>query len=166
VAINPLYFFWHEGMSLDTPIGSHAVAGEMTRYRSGLLDPARWRKLFVGGVDLKRLMAVMAKAGWAAAAQPLREVARLLHLPIRDDLAAELHRVVKQGSRVHFMISEGDPGEVLLRAQAGRIVDRLLNDGTVTVSHFDGADHVFTRYLARQALVQALNELFPANPAR
>jgi hypothetical protein len=109
---------------------------------------------------------VVWNAGKQAAKRPLREVARALHLPVKDDLAAELASIAKRGVRGHFMVAEDDPGEVLLRAQAGSIVDRLLKDRALTLRRLDNADHVFTRYLARQALVQALNELFPANPAR
>jgi pimeloyl-ACP methyl ester carboxylesterase len=165
VAINPLTFFWHDGMSLDAPMAAHKVADDMTRYRSGVFDAARWRKFLRGGVNVRHLLAVVWHAGASAAARPLREVARLLRLPVHDDLAAELRCVAARQVRVNFLIAEGDPGEVLLRSQAGRIVDRLARGRVLTIQHFDMADHVFTRYLARQRLFQALNRLLgPESP--
>jgi hypothetical protein len=166
IAINPLTFFWHEGASLDAPMAAHKVAGDMTRYRSGLFDATRWRKLVSGDVDLGRLRAVVWQACKDAAARPLRELARVLHLPVHDDLALDLRAITGRGARVHFMVADGDPGEVLLRAQAGRLVDRLEREGVLTLTRFADADHVFTRCLARRALVLALNELVVASAAR
>jgi pimeloyl-ACP methyl ester carboxylesterase len=157
VAINPLTFFWHEGMSLDAPMAAHKVADDMTRYRSGVFDAARWRKFLSGGVDIRRLLTVVWHAGTSAAARPLREVARLLRLPVRDDLAAELRFVATRGVQLDLLIAEGDPGEGLLRAQAGRIVNRLVQERSLTIHHIDKADHVFTRHLSRQRLYQRLN---------
>lgn len=166
IAINPLTFFWHEGMSLDAPLAAHKVADDMTRYRSGLFDLARWRKLASGGVDLGRLQAVVWHAAKDVAARPLRELARMLHLQVRDDLAVDLRAIVSRGARVHFMIAEDDPGEVLLRAQAGRLVDRLERDRVLTLTRFADAGHVFFRCHARRALVQALNARIASTVSR
>ena len=166
VAINPLTFFWNEGMSLDAPLAAHKVVDDMNRYRKGLLDASRWRKLLAGGVDLTRLLAVLWHAEKAVVARPWRELARVLHLPLRDDLAAELLGVTRRGVKLNFLIASGDPGETLLREQGGRAVDRLAREGALTIERFEDADHVFTRHRARQSLARALTRLFAADAAR
>ena len=166
IAINPLTFFWNEGMSLDAPLAAHKVVDDMSRYRKGLLDASRWRKLFGGGVDIKRLIAVLWEAEKKVIARPWRELARALRLPVRDDLAAELLGVTRRGVKLNFLIASGDPGEVLLREQGGRAVNRLEREGVLTVTQFEGADHVFTRHRARQSLALALDELFATDKSR
>jgi len=162
VAINPLTFFWHDGMSLDAPMAAHKVADDMTRYRSGVFDLARWRKFLSGGVDLRRLVTVVWHASTSAATRPLREVARLLRLPVRDDLAAELRCMASRGVKLNLLVAQGDPGEGLLRSQAGRVVNRLVQERTLSIHQIDRADHVFTRHLSRRRLYRELNRLVGA----
>ena len=166
VAINPLTFYWHEGMSLDAPMAAHKVALDMTRYRRGVFVSERWRKLFGGGVDLRRVFGVLWLAGKAAATNPWRELARILHLPLTDDLAAEVRAVTRRGARLKFLIAEGDPGEILLRSQAGRTVDVLARAGLLKIQRFEGADHVFSRRRARLQLIEVLDGMFPGVPPR
>ncbi len=46
VIINPLTFFWKDGMSLAYP--QHRIAADIMRYRTNVLSLASWRKLLSG----------------------------------------------------------------------------------------------------------------------
>lgn len=149
VAINPLTFFWHEGTPLDAPMPAHHVAAEMARYRANLFARERWLKLLKGQVNLRRIGALLWRRVLQVLAGPAREIARLLHLPMHEDLANELRHVSRAGVAMHFVFSAGDPGEELLRTQGGTMVRRLLASGTLTIDKVADADHTFTGANAR-----------------
>jgi len=48
VMINPLTFFWKEGMSLDAPLTDRRVISEAHRYREAAFRLHSWRKLMRG----------------------------------------------------------------------------------------------------------------------
>jgi dienelactone hydrolase len=169
VAINPLTFFWHEGTPLDAPMPAHQVASEMARYKADLFARERWLKLLKGQVDLRRLGALLWQRVLQVTKGPLRDLARLLHLPLREDLARELRRAARAGVVLHFVFSAGDPGEDLLRTEAGAVVGRLRRAGALVIHHLDDADHTFTGAGARERAAALLTRLVlqpaPLRPA-
>lgn len=159
VVINPLTFFWREGTPLDAPMPAHHVAAEMARYRSNLFAAERWRKLLRGQVDLRRLAALLWRRALHTASGPARDLARLLRLPLRDDLARELRQMGRARVALHFVFSQGDPGEDLLRTEGGSLVGRLLRNGQLVMHHQPDADHTFTGLAARRAVTALLSEI-------
>jgi predicted alpha/beta hydrolase len=159
VAINPLTFFWHESMPLDAPMPAHHVASEMARYRANLFARERWLKLLKGQVDLDYLCALLWHRVLQLSKGPLRDLARLLRLPLREDLAGELRRIAQAGIALHFVFSRGDPGEDLLRTEAGAIVGRLRRTGALVIHHLEDADHTLTGAGARARAAALLTAL-------
>jgi dienelactone hydrolase len=165
VAINPLTFFWHEGMLLDAPTSAHQVASEMARYRADFFAWQRWSKLLKGQVDLRRLGSLVWRRVLQVSRAPLRDLARVLHLPLREDLARELRQVAKAGIALHFVFSVGDPGEELLRTEAGALVGRLRRTGALVVRHVADADHTFTGAQARIRAAALLTQVVLESPS-
>ncbi|MEW6703569.1 MAG: alpha/beta fold hydrolase [Pseudomonadota bacterium] len=157
VAINPLTFFWREGTPLDAPLPAHEVAAEMARYRSNLFAAQRWRKLLRGEVNLRRLGSLLSRRLAQLVLRRARDVARWLHLPLREDLARELRQVVHAGTQLHFVFSTSDPGEELLRTEAGIAATRLLRDGALSIDRIEDADHTFSTEAARGRVVEVLS---------
>ena len=102
VLINPLTFFWREGMSLETSLTRQLVA--MHYYIGAALEPRKWLKLFQGKCKIGMLGAikiVLRKLGLlrlrtpVARANSCDEAPRVgLGHPLNDDLSSDLHRVV------------------------------------------------------------------------
>lgn len=155
ILINPLTFFWKEGMSLRYP--EHRIAADMMRYRRNLLRLAPWRKLLRGGVDPRELSQVLLRRAWRTASASLRTVARLLHIPLADDLPSELRAVAHAGVRLEFVFAEHEPGQELLWNQGGSLARRLLRKGHLKFHKIAGTDHTFTDLTGRSALVTALD---------
>ncbi|HEY8053057.1 MAG TPA: alpha/beta fold hydrolase [Steroidobacteraceae bacterium] len=154
VIINPLTFFWKDGMSLAYP--QHRVATDIRRYRTNVFSLASWGKLLSGAVDLRQLGGVLWQHLSTAALKPVRAIARACGRPFPDDLPTELQHAADAGIGLHFVFSDGDPGVELLRQQGGGCARRMQVRDELTVSVIPAADHTFTDLEARAALIDVL----------
>jgi predicted alpha/beta hydrolase len=154
VIVNPLTFFWRPGMSLD--YADFQVTSESNRYVRSASSLASWIKLLRGKVDFRVAVNVFTKRFVAIARNGLRDIARRLGMELQDDLASELRRITRQGTRIYFVFSASDPGHAMLREQGGRIVDKLRRSGQLRISIVDGADHTFTAHWNRDQLIALL----------
>lgn len=148
--VNPLVFFWKPGMSLSYPPFQMVQAA--ATYQRSMLQAGKWMKLLRGRVDVREVAKVVAHRAGDRARSAAREVARLLHVPVREDLAAELSEVTSRGVAVRFVFSVGDPGEALLRAGAGRRLDLLIDAGSVSLAHLPACDHSLSSAWMQEAL--------------
>jgi predicted alpha/beta hydrolase len=160
VMINPLTFFWKEGMSLEYP--EHRIAADIVRYRANVMRLSSWLKLFSGGVNLLELGQVLARRARTVTLAALRAPARLLGIPLQDDLPSELRTAARAPVQLHFLFAASDPGQELLRSQGGRTAQRMLARGQVKVELIEGADHTFTDLTARTTLATALSRILGA----
>jgi len=160
VAINPLVFFWHDGMSVDAPTADFEVADAVARYREGLFSAARWRKLISGQINLLDVLGTVWRGVVSKLRHTLRDVARSLHIPIEDDLAKELRSVHARGVGVQFVFSQRDPGRQLLLTQGGRRVAQMLDHGDIGMNVIAGADHTFSLRVPRAAALALLTDVF------
>jgi predicted alpha/beta hydrolase len=156
IVINPLTFFWKEGMSLDYP--EHRVAADIARYRKNMRSSSSWRKLLAGRVDLGELIQVVRRHLQLQAFHPIRATARRLGIRLTDDLPTELLHAVRGGIDLQFVFAAGDPGLELLRSKAGATAARLRADGSIGVELIPEADHTFTDLMPRSRLVDLLVE--------
>jgi pimeloyl-ACP methyl ester carboxylesterase len=154
VLINPLTFFWKEGMSLQYP--EYRVAADIRRYRANILRPASWLKLLRGQVNLWESSQVLLRRALSLGRTPLRNLARALRMPLSDDLPSELSSVVRAGIRLQFVFAAQDPGPELLRNQGGATARKLRERGLLRVESIDAADHTFTDSARRALLVSIL----------
>ncbi len=154
IAINPLTFRPVAGM--PPPLPTARVIGEAARYRASLRSWTGWRKLLRGRVDVAAALRVVARRAAMVARARGVGVLRVLHVPMRHDLARGLRMLVRRNTRVDFLFAEGDPGHELLFEQGGRAVKVLVARDAIGVHVFDGADHTFTPRAAQDALVASI----------
>ena len=166
ILINPLTFFWKEGMSLAvTEYTEHRIANDMQRYRTNVLRLDSWLKLLRGGVNLVQLSRVLSRRLRSVALAPLRTVARTLGIALENDLPSELRSVVRAGIQLNFVFADRDPGRELLNTLGGSSARQLLDQGAIRVQTIAGADHTFTDRTARAQLVATVIELLTATGA-
>ncbi len=164
VAINPLTFDWPGEGPLAEPLPAHMVTREMSRYLRSPLSRQRWRKLLRGEVDIRRVARLLARHAGQSFAKASRTLARMLHLPLRNDLADDLTRTTAGGTVLHLVFAENEPGEDLLRSLAGRAVDRLQRQHRLHLHHVVDADHTFTGEAARQRVAALMDALLETPP--
>lgn len=160
--INPLIYFNAEGLELiegDATLSVHKVHSAVAAYKSSALSGDKWRKLLRGQVDIRVLLSVLSRRFAMGMAGQLRNLARWVHWPLRDDLGSELRRLAAAGVMLHFVFAKGDPGEAMLHDQAGSILASLERQGTMSIRVFDGADHVFTDLLPRTEMLACLTQI-------
>ena len=155
--INPLTFFWEDGDRLSD-VKEYEIFELTSKYRGKFFTAEPWRRLIRGELDLRLIGAVALRRLWNVLAPPLVEAARLLHFPLRHDLARELDTAARQGIELRFVFAADAPGYALLRKQGGRAITRLQGRGAATLDFVAAADHTFTRAQARERLVQILDQ--------
>ena len=154
VLVNPLTFDWRPGMSLDYP--AHKVAQDVERYGDAVMQVDKWKKVLRGEVHLKMAAKTMAKHATGVARVRVRDLARRLGRPFADDLGAALEAIVERGIGIRFVFAEGDPGQPLLRTQAGSALPKLREAGAIRIDVIEGPDHTFTPVWSHTLLWNAL----------
>jgi alpha-beta hydrolase superfamily lysophospholipase len=166
VLINPLTFFWREGMSLDASPALQLRSFQ--HYWASVWQPAKWLKVLSG----------RSKIGIAGAMRLLGQHWRLRGAPgnkgraggrtaapdgppshpLQEDLPGDLERVVKAGRHLACFFARSDPGYGILTFYARRKVQELRRAGRLSLYFLDGADHTFSGRGPRRALAEALAE--------
>ena len=156
IAMNPWYFEWREGLSLDTTVNHYE---SVAAYRSAARDPARWKKLLRGEVDLMRL----ARVGWAHVAKTLRgrwdDLRETISPASGTRLSRDLRALAELRRPFHFIQSDGEPAETILATEAKLASRRLTRAGLLAIEHVRGADHTFSRAAHRDALIARIVKL-------
>ena len=137
--VNPLVFFWKEGMSLSYPPFQMVQAA--AQYRRSVLQSDKWKKLARGEVRILPVVQVLVRRFIDLLGGFVTNLRRALRFPPKDDLGSEIRRVVGRDTALRFLFSSGDPGESLLRTGAGWVLPRLARSGRVPISHLSGCDH-------------------------
>lgn len=156
VALNPLVFFWKEGMSLNVP--PYQMVESAAQYRKSMFEGKKWVKLLAGKVNVAAIARVALHWTSSKVAGWVRDAARRLGRPMADDLGAELEGLAHRGVAVAFVFSAGDPGEELLRVQAGSSLRRLVRDERVHIHRIVGPNHTFTPVWSHALLAKELDE--------
>lgn len=148
--INPLVFFWKEGMSLAYP--PYQMVQAAAQYRQSALQFAKWRKLLRGQVRIRPIVEAFAQRASDRLASAARNVRRAAGWHAVEDLGSEVAQVVARGTALRFVFSVGDPGEALLRSGAGWALTSLLRRGQVSIAHLPGCDHSMSEAWMQDAL--------------
>lgn len=169
VLVNPLTFYYKPGMPLDQAPSSHYE--EWQRYMRSMRSFEGWRKLLrddvrfadIGATVVRRIAAIgrSRTRGIRRRLAPGRAVSRR-----RDDLDADVRRIVASGRRLTFVFSRFDPGYDLLMINARRAVRRHRKSGDVRVWRIDEANHTFEARHSRDEMIRSvarhLTERYPA----
>ena len=149
VMVNPMQFYWVEGMSLDTS----RKFEDMVQYRRSMRDPRRWVKLARGGVNVRRLVEVLASQSRTYARAWLDALAEAVFPRAAPRLSRDLRRLFAMNRRLSLFVSEGDPGRDILMAGARLTATRALRDGRIRLQMIPGADHTFSQWGPRRDVI-------------
>jgi alpha-beta hydrolase superfamily lysophospholipase len=156
--INPLTYFWKPGTPLNE-VKDYELEELTSKFRGKVFTREPWLKLLRGQLDARLVASVALRRAWGLVAPQLTEAARVLHIPLRHNLARELESAVAQGVRLQFVFASHAPGYRLLNKQSGRAMQRLLDRQLASIDFVPDADHTFTRLEARERLMGVLDRL-------
>jgi len=153
--VNPLTYYWKDGMTADDMHRSLEVARSLAYYRQRLFSESLWRKLLAGQLSLWRVARVLVQRPLLSLTALCRDWARRLNIRLPHDLGAELEDLTGRGIQVSFVFSRGEPGLDSLVLQCGAALKRLAPRFRLHV--IDTADHIFSRKAARTQLEDILS---------
>jgi alpha-beta hydrolase superfamily lysophospholipase len=153
--VNPLNFFWKEGMRL-TDLQLAEVVRNPAVYRTRILSVDSWKRVLTGKVNIWRIASVHILRGMLSLESSVRSLARRLRIPLPRDLGRELEGIAARGVQTVFVFSSGEPGIELLHLLAGSTVTRLGERCRIHVIR--DADHIFSQSASRRALENILSE--------
>ncbi len=152
VLINPWYFYWVEGMSLDTSRHFEDVAA----YKKSMRDPNRWKRLLLGKVNFARLARVGLSHMKATALATYTSLRERFFPSSGTRLSRDLRRLLAAKRRISVYISAGDPGREILMHEARRTVTQALKSGAMRLQSIPGTDHTFSQSRPRADLIERL----------
>ncbi|HEY2628663.1 MAG TPA: alpha/beta fold hydrolase [Usitatibacter sp.] len=153
VLINPITFYWSEGMDLD----SARSFEDAIQYRKAMRDPGRWLKLLRGGVDFRHLAQTIA-AQLASKVKSHRDAWRETLTPQKASvLSRDLRQLHAMNRAISLFLAEDDPGREILLAGARRAARQALKSGAIRLEVIPGADHTFSQLATRTDLISRLS---------
>jgi alpha-beta hydrolase superfamily lysophospholipase len=153
--VNPLNYFWKEGMTLQG-LQLAEVVHNPGVYRGRLVSAGAWKRLFTGQVNVWRIIKIYFQRPMLSLQRTLRDAARSLRIRLRYDLGSELEELAARGVRMVFVFSRNDPGIELLKLEAGSSLRRLGERCRPRI--IEGGDHTFTHAASRAELQRILSE--------
>ena len=167
VLLNPLTFFWREGMTLETSAVKPLVAQHY--YLQAALDPTKWVRFLSGRSQISWLGALRIlarkfvrhtrrhKPSDDTEQQPVQ--APLGH-PLVDDLPADLLKITQAQRLLTMFFAKSDPGYSILMHKAGRVTKRLRHARQLEITLLPDTDHTFSRSAMRDTLIALVTQHF------
>lgn len=154
IQINPLAFYWEEGMGLETAGQEQFVA--VSYYGQSARSLAKWSKLLRGDVDFANLLRVGLNHANTVLVSHLQGLREIVPFGRRTRLATDLDKLTAMGRHIAFFIAEGDAGNLILKFQAGRAMARGIKSGAIVLHSIPGSDHTFSRLAWRNDLAEKI----------
>lgn len=164
ILINPLVFFWKEGMTINDTNTDQLVAWR--EYWNAIFKWSQWKMLLTGRTRMGFAGSIKRFAGhvmprFLSSGRPSPQKGKsappsgCAH-PARKDLPGDLSRIVAAERTLAMFVSDNDPGYFLLMYQARRKAAQLMKQGRLQCRFIHQADHTFSTAQARQTFYQSL----------
>ena len=165
VLINPLTFYWKEGMSLDEPPPAAPDAQVQIEhlnlwqyYLGRMRDPRSWRNLLTARSDTRQLLVAMFHRIRLAVSERLGIQFNRGAVAKDEPLTRDIRDIVDSGRKLAFVFARSDPGYGLLMAHAGAEVRRLQRKKRLAIWFIDGTNHTFANGGPRKEFIRSLVE--------
>jgi pimeloyl-ACP methyl ester carboxylesterase len=160
ILINPVTFYWQEGMILDRPQSQAFLAFQQSML--SMRKPSKWLKLLVGRSNIDICGAIRhVIAFWKLRRRGrycgnYADSAPFPSHPQKNDLPGDLMRIVEKGRPLTLFQARTDSGYDILCCFAKSQVKKMCQDGQMKIFFFEKADHNFHWLGPREELRQAL----------
>jgi pimeloyl-ACP methyl ester carboxylesterase len=153
--INPLTFYWKEGMSLSAPPN---VDNRWHYYKHTMRNKQRWIKFLRGQANTKAILNTIKEKAIKSALSAMYNVLESLNLASRpgDNLNRDVKDACSGGKKLSFVFSSQDPGFDILMSNAKNAVKKCIKRKSINIAFIEGADHTFTTRAHRIELTNKL----------
>lgn len=163
VLINPLTFYWQDGMPFDAS-GAEKLLEEHKKMAVAS-NPKKILQFLCGKTEIgygaalkllvKRLMHRLLPPAKSQAKHDAAAATTLGH-PTANDLAGDLARVAAHGRSLAMFLAENDPGLAVMSYHAPRETKAWLKRGDLRLLKISGGDHTFSRRVPREELIRTV----------
>ncbi len=161
VLINPLTFYWHEGMALEgTSIENF---GYWNWYRKAARDMESWKKLLRGRANYSTLVKTIRNRVRVVVSAKTRRIRRKgyarsksLSEVAEGDLSQDLAKITSNSRHLTFVLASSDPGYDILMTDGGKMARRLLTSGKMSLYMIEDSDHTFSKYKPRSHAINTI----------
>ncbi len=161
ILINPLTFYWQEGMSLDIPL-AHATIKDAKYYEGAIKNKDKWFKLLKGQVELNYILGFVAKHLQQKVAHKYHHFKTMIGLGAPSRLGIDLQKYSDAKRHISFFFSSNDPGYDILVAESPRTAKNNIKRGDIDVFFVEDADHTFSAKLKRDELIEKITHQLKA----
>jgi hypothetical protein len=162
ILINPLTFYWRDGMSLDAPDIERQIKEHSAIARANNLFKL-WKffrgKTEIGYGDAARLLVrrmrhrLKQSAAQSVDIEECRPITAAGH-PDEENLPADLTRIVAARRRLAMFLAENDPGFAIMSYHARSQAKTMRRNSRLHISTIPRGDHTFSRRVPREQLLR------------
>jgi len=162
ILINPLTFYWEEGMTADTsPTKDFSI---WNWYKHAITNQDSWIKLIQGKIDYKSLATAIQNRiimKFTSSFKYLKHTETLKNInKHREQLPADLIKITDKNIQIQFILSRSDPGHDILMTNAGKTIKKLQRSNKIDIKFIEDADHTFSKYKPRRNLIYTITQHF------
>lgn len=163
VLLNPLIFYWKEGMNIDEeselPTSKKESVEQQNRwkyYLGQMREIKRWKNLLTGKSKLKPLFDTISYKAKNSLSEYLQSwTGRSLKFD-NDPLTHDIRKLVESGRRLTFVFARADHGYGLLMTHAGAVVRLYIRKKVLKIWFIDRSNHSFTSRESRSQLIDSV----------
>jgi pimeloyl-ACP methyl ester carboxylesterase len=154
VLINPRRLDWQEGETLQSAMQRSYKSTHY--YRRALLQPATYRRLFQGDIDVRGIAGRVVTLTRARAERAARRL--LGRAPSEENVLANMRLLSERGTDILLIVAEADDGLDYLEyhiGQRGKLMSAQPNFRMLMVA---GADHTLSQADSQQHVIEAVRQ--------
>ena len=152
--VNPKVFYVED----ITQDGSNFVMQRANYYSRAVGDRDRWRRLFTGQIDYRKLFDFLTRRAWQLLRKVGGRIGRVFGMAPGTRLGRDLVTYVKTGRKLSFFFSSRDPGHRVLLESSDGVANRLIRKGEIPVAIIEDADHTMIARRCREDFMTKFTE--------
>ncbi|HJV68123.1 alpha/beta hydrolase [Ideonella sp.] len=154
VLINPRRLDWGEGETLQSAMQRSYKSSHY--YRRALLQPATYRRLFAGDIDVRGIAGRLATLTRVRAERATRRL--LGRAPAEENVLANMRLLSERGTDILLIVAETDDGLDYLEYHIGPRGRHMRGQPNFRMLMVAGADHTLSQTDSQQHVIEAVRE--------
>ena len=154
VLINPRRLDWQEGETLQSAMQRSYKSSHF--YRRALLEPATYRRLLTGDIDVRGIAGRLATLTRVRAARAARRL--LGRAPGEENVLANMRLLGQRGTDILLIVAEADDGLDYLEYHIGPRGRHLRDQSNFRMLMVAGADHTLSQSESQQHVIEAVRQ--------